>query len=184
MDAAEEPHVPSCDPWQHWQVSTLIFSSFLLPPPSLSLSKKKQDFLKEFHIWQSLALIPVCTLDERAMDYGWNNLHLDFRPSRSEVWISLMWLKLSGTAVEAKKHFCTICIMQFKNVHYTKECYWKAHSKENMLCKLAKEQYITFIVDVLLYSMKDRKLFRLNSQAKESRRHECISFSEGWLKLF
>lgn len=60
---------------------------FISPTPS-SLSKnriKKQDFLKEFHIWQSLALIPVSTLDERAMDYGWNNLHLDFRSSRFEV---------------------------------------------------------------------------------------------------
>lgn len=32
------------------------------------------------HIWQSLALILLGTLDERAVDYGKNNLHLDFEP--------------------------------------------------------------------------------------------------------
>lgn len=61
---------------------------------SLSLSKnwKKKVFPKSkevvvcfVHIWQSLALIPLNTHDERAVDYGRNNLHLDFEPSRSEL---------------------------------------------------------------------------------------------------
>lgn len=60
---------------------------------SLSLSlRKNKDVPKSkevvvcfVHIWQSLALIPLSTLDERAVDYGRNNLHLNFEPCRFEL---------------------------------------------------------------------------------------------------